>query len=238
MTQIPAFSLHDQNGRVVTPATFKGKYVVLYFYPKADTPGCTLQACGLRDNIKTIQALGATVVGVSPDDVKDLHKFKEKHDLNFTLLADPDTNLIKAMGIWKEKTFMGRRYMGVERTTFLIDGAGQIIKTYEKVNPVTHADNIIMDLKQIVMPAPPARTTEMLIGKSIIAKPKSKLLSVLKSPFERQATPQKNVKVTKTLEKKTTAVKPATRKVVAKTVSTKKSIAKKPASKRAPAKKK
>jgi thioredoxin-dependent peroxiredoxin len=143
----PPFSLPDQNNQVVTLDQFKGKKVVLYFYPKADTPGCTVQACGLRDNIKVLKELGATVVGVSPDDQSDLKNFEKKYNLNYTLLGDPSHRMLEQYGVWKEKTFMGRRFMGVERTTVLIDEQGNIVKRYDNVNPVTHSAMIIQDIK-------------------------------------------------------------------------------------------
>lgn len=140
------FSLKDQDNKVVKLSDFKGKKVVLYCYPKADTPGCTTQACGIRDNIAAIKKLGAVVIGLSPDEPKALKKFQEKYNLNFTLVGDPTHTFLEKLGVWKEKSFLGRKYMGVERTTFLIDKTGKIIKTYEKVNPVTHADMILADL--------------------------------------------------------------------------------------------
>jgi peroxiredoxin Q/BCP len=142
----PNFSLPDQDGNTVTLDSFRGKKLVLYFYPKADTPGCTTEACGLRDSLNLIKKAGAVVIGVSPDDVKDLKKFAVKYGLPFTLLADPSTKTLQAFGVWGEKQFMGRTYMGVLRTTFLIDENGEIIKKYEKVNPETHADMILEDL--------------------------------------------------------------------------------------------
>lgn len=142
----PAFSLPDQNGNNVTLDSLRGKKLLLYFYPKADTPGCTVQACGLRDNISELKAAGVTIIGVSPDEVKDLKKFEQKYTLPFTLLADPSTKTLAAFGVWGQKTFMGRTYMGVHRTSFLIDEKGEIIKKYENVKPESHADMIIADV--------------------------------------------------------------------------------------------
>ncbi len=142
----PAFSLQDQNGTTVTLDSLKGKKALLYFYPKADTPGCTVQACGLRDNFGELKAAGLTIVGVSPDEVKDLKKFQQKYSLPFPLLADPGTKILQAYGVWGEKKFMGRTYMGVHRTSFLIDEKGDIIKKYEDVKPETHVDAIIADV--------------------------------------------------------------------------------------------
>jgi len=142
----PSFSLKDQNNNTVKLVDFKGKKLVLYCYPKADTPGCTVQACGIRDNIAEIKKLGAVVVGLSPDEPSKLKKFEEKYHLNFTLIGDPSHDILKKLGVWKKKSFMGREYMGVARTTFLIDEKGSIIKTYPDVNPATHAHTIIKDL--------------------------------------------------------------------------------------------
>jgi thioredoxin-dependent peroxiredoxin len=144
----PDFSLRDQNGQTVTLNDFAGEKLVLYFYPKADTPGCTAQACGLRDHISDIRVAGAEIVGVSPDEIEDLKHFEKKYNLNFRLLGDPSHKTLEAYKVWKEKSFMGRRFMGVERTTFLIDEQGNIIETYEQVNPTTHADMIIARLQQ------------------------------------------------------------------------------------------
>ena len=146
----PAFTLPDQNGKPVSLEQFKGRKVVLYFYPKADTPGCTVQACGLRDSKKTLDSLGAAVIGVSPDETADLRHFEKKYNLNFPLLADPEHVVLEKYGVWKEKNFMGRRFMGVERTTVLIDENGNVIKRYDGVNPVTHAGMIMADLQQPV----------------------------------------------------------------------------------------
>ena len=145
--QAPKFSLPDQNGTIVTLDSFKGKKVVLYFYPKADTPGCTTQACGLRDNIGELRKNGVVVVGVSPDELAALKKFADKYTLPFTLLADPSTKVIQAYKVWGEKQFMGNKYMGVLRTTILIDEQGAIMKRYNNVKPETHTDSILADIR-------------------------------------------------------------------------------------------
>lgn len=147
--QAPRFSLKDQDNRTVTLDSFKGKKLLLYAYPKADTPGCTAQACGLRDNIGALKKAGVVVVGISPDEVADLKKFAQKYGLPFTLLADPDLIALKAYNVWGEKQFMGRRYMGVLRTTFLISETGAVLKRYDNVKPETHADTIIADIKAL-----------------------------------------------------------------------------------------
>jgi thioredoxin-dependent peroxiredoxin len=153
--QAPLFTLPDQNGKRVSLSEFGGQTVVLYFYPKADTPGCTAQACGMRDNMKVFRDRNVAVIGISPDDVSDLKHFEKKYNLNFTLLADPNHDVLEMYGVWKEKSFMGRHFMGVERTTILIDEKGEIIKRYNGVNPVAHAGMIIADITKQPLPAQP-----------------------------------------------------------------------------------
>ena len=126
----------------------KGKRVVLYFYPKDDTPGCTVEACAFRDNVKKIDKLNAVVLGVSPDDTKSHDKFIQKFKLPFTLIPDTDKKIVEAYGVWGEKTFMGRKYMGVFRTTFIIGTDGKIEKVFEKVKPEGHAEEVLEFLSQ------------------------------------------------------------------------------------------
>lgn len=140
----PAFSLADQEGNTVSLADFAGKSrVVLYFYPKAMTPGCTVQAQGLRDSSEGLAARDAVALGVSPDPVKRLKKFEEKEELNFTLLADEDHSVAEAYGVWGLKKFMGREYMGVMRVTFIIDKDGSIAHVMDKVKTKTHHDDVL-----------------------------------------------------------------------------------------------
>ena len=146
----PDFSLPDQNGLVHTKKEYRGKWVVLYFYPKDDTPGCTKEACTFRDAIATFQKLGVEIVGVSKDSVSFHKKFADKYHLNFTLLSDESHEMIKAYGSWGEKKFMGRVFEGTLRNTYLIDPHGVIVKTYEKVNPLTTSSQILTDLKDLV----------------------------------------------------------------------------------------
>ena len=148
MKPAPDFSLQDQNGDTKTLADYAGKWLVLYFYPKDDTPGCTTEACNFRDERDAIAEFGnAEVVGISKDSVASHKKFIDKHHLNFTLLSDPEHVVIEAYDSWKPKKFMGREYIGVERNTFLINPEGQIVKEYRGVNPKLHAAEIIADLK-------------------------------------------------------------------------------------------
>ncbi len=150
MTKAPDFSLEDQDGTVRSLKDYAGKWVVLYFYPKDDTPGCTQEACSFRDERDAIAEFGnAEVIGVSKDSVKSHKKFAEKHSLNFTLLSDPDHVAAEAYDSWKLKKFMGREYMGMERNTFIISPAGEIAKEYRGVNPKNHAREIITDLKSL-----------------------------------------------------------------------------------------
>src|SRR5262249_52736527 len=129
----PDFTLTSDAGEAVTLSSLRGKPVVLYFYPRDDTPGCTKQACGIRDAYGEFQAKGAVVLGVSPDDEGSHVKFRDKYDLPFTLLADPDHAVADQYGVWGEKKFAGRKYMGVTRSTFVIDGDGNVAKVFPKV---------------------------------------------------------------------------------------------------------
>jgi peroxiredoxin Q/BCP len=145
----PTFTLPDQNGDSVKLSNFKGQTVVLYFYPRADTPGCTTQACGVRDHFEDYAEIGARVIGVSPDEVADVKKFAEKFDLDFTLLADADHAIAEKYGTWVEKSMYGKKYMGVQRATFLIDAEGKIAKVFPKVSPKTHDDIVLKALAEL-----------------------------------------------------------------------------------------
>jgi len=146
-TVAPSFTLADQEGREHTLADYAGKWILLYFYPKDDTPGCTIEACTIRDQFKDFKKVGAVVLGVSTDSVASHKKFAEKFELPFTLLADVNKEVVGAYGVFGEKKMMGRTHMGVQRTSFLIDPEGKIAKVYEKVKPEAHAAEIIADLK-------------------------------------------------------------------------------------------
>jgi thioredoxin-dependent peroxiredoxin len=145
----PQFTLQNQDGDDVSLADLAGRTVVLYFYPKADTPGCTTQACGIRDRASEYDAAGAVVLGVSPDQVDAIKKFHSGQSLNFTLLADPDRTLIDQYGVWGEKKNYGRTYMGVMRSTFIIDGDGTIAKVFPNVSPKTHDDVVLKALGEL-----------------------------------------------------------------------------------------
>lgn len=143
------FSLPDQNNELHSLKQYKGKWVVLYFYPKDDTPGCTKEACGFRDSFHELQKLGVVILGVSKDTVKSHQKFAQKYDLNFPILSDINHEVIEKYGAWGEKKFMGRVYNGIFRKTYLINPEGQIVKEYEKVNPLIHAQELITDIKEL-----------------------------------------------------------------------------------------
>ncbi len=140
--QAPAFSAIDENGNTITLNDFAGKKLVLYFYPKDDTPGCTAEACSLRDNYNDLIAKGYAVLGVSPDDSKKHTKFIAKYELPFSLLADTDQAVCNAYGVWVEKSMYGKKYMGVARTTFVIDETGVLTEIIEKVDTKNHAAQI------------------------------------------------------------------------------------------------
>jgi thioredoxin-dependent peroxiredoxin len=142
----PDFSLTSDSGEVVSLSDLRGRPVVLYFYPKDDTPGCTAQARGIRDAWGEFQRSGAVVLGVSPDSPKKHVKFREKYGLPFTLLADEDHAVAEAYGIWVQKSFAGKKYMGVERSTFIIDAEGKLAKIMRNVKPSEHADDVLAAL--------------------------------------------------------------------------------------------
>jgi peroxiredoxin Q/BCP len=145
--QAPIFSLPDQDGTVHTLEQYKGKKVLLYFYPKDDTPGCTTEACNFRDGYKDFIKMGLVILGVSADSVKSHKKFADKFTLPFPLLSDESHAICEAYGVWGLKKFMGREYMGISRSSFLIDEKGNIEKIYENVKAGDHADEVISDVK-------------------------------------------------------------------------------------------
>jgi len=142
----PDFDLPDQHGNQVSLSDLRGQNVVLYFYPRADTPGCTAQASSVRDRSSEYASAGARVIGVSPDSVEDVSKFARKYELEFTLLADADHSVAEAYGTWGEKSMYGKKYWGVRRATFLIDADGRIAKVFPKVSPKTHDDVVLAAL--------------------------------------------------------------------------------------------
>ncbi|HTC73324.1 MAG TPA: thioredoxin-dependent thiol peroxidase [Solirubrobacteraceae bacterium] len=146
--QAPDFELPDQDGRAVKLGDFAGQPLVLYFYPKADTPGCTTQACGVRDHQADYSGVGAVVLGISPDPVAKIRKFHDKHGLSFPLLADEDHAVAESYGVWVTKSMYGRSYLGNERTTFIIDPAGRVAEVLRKVKPAEHDALVLKALER------------------------------------------------------------------------------------------
>ncbi len=143
------FTLPNQEGKLHTLKEYLGQWVVLYFYPKDDTPGCTVEACQFRDNFPKFKRSQAVVFGVSVDTVKKHAKFATKYELPFTLLSDEEKKVVELYGVWAKKKFMGREYMGILRTTFLINPAGKIAKIYENVKPDGHAEEVLKDINEL-----------------------------------------------------------------------------------------
>lgn len=143
----PQFTLPDQNGVKHSLSDYRGKWVLIYFYPKDDTPGCTKEACMLRDAFPAFEKLDAVILGISADNEKSHKKFEEKYQLPFTLLSDTEKTVVQAYGVWAPKKFMGREFLGILRTSFLIDPEGNIAKVYENVKPAVHAEEVLVDLK-------------------------------------------------------------------------------------------
>ncbi len=148
--QAPDFELKANTGETVKLSDFRGKYVVLYFYPKDMTPGCTTQACDFRDNYERFKELDAVILGISPDPIERHQKFIDKHDLPFLLLSDEDHQVAEAYGVWKLKKMFGKEYMGIERSTFLIDKDGTVIKEWRKVKVKGHVEEALEYLKEKV----------------------------------------------------------------------------------------
>jgi thioredoxin-dependent peroxiredoxin len=150
----PDFELPDQDGQPVRLSDLRGTRVVLYFYPKADTPGCTTQACGIRDHRADYEAAGVRVIGVSPDPVAKLKRFQDKQSLDFTLLADADHAVSEAYGVWAEKSMYGKTFWGVRRATFIIDEDGTVARVFPKVSPKTHDEAVLGALEELRGPPP------------------------------------------------------------------------------------
>lgn len=149
-SKAPDFTLADQKGESHTLSDYRGQWVLVYFYPKDDTPGCTQEACMIRDNFPEFKKLKIQVFGISADSAKSHAKFADKYDLPFTLLADEDKKTIQAYGVWAKKKFMGREYLGILRTSLLINPKGKISKIYENVKPAEHAREVLEDLSTVI----------------------------------------------------------------------------------------
>lgn len=145
----PEFSLPDQNGKMHSLSDYEGKFVILYFYPKDMTPGCTVEACSFRDNIGELNEINVQVLGVSADSIEKHKKFEEKQKLNFPLLSDEKKEMLKDYGVWVEKSMFGKKYMGIQRDSFLINPDGVIVKHYKKVKVTEHTDQVIADVKAL-----------------------------------------------------------------------------------------
>ena|SRR3989344_4401848 len=143
----PDFLLPDQNGKMHNLSDYKGNIIFIYFYPKDDTPGCTTEGCSVRDNMKVLEKLKVEVFGISADSQESHKKFAEKYQLNFTLLSDVEKSVLNKYGAWGEKKFMGKTYMGILRTSFLIDKKGKVLKIYEKVKPEQHIAEVLEDIQ-------------------------------------------------------------------------------------------
>lgn len=146
----PEFSLPDQNNTVHSLSQYRGKYVLIYFYPKDDTPGCTTEACTIRDAWQQFKKVSIVVLGISTDSTHSHEKFAAKFQLPFTLLADEDKKIVNAYRVWGKKKFMGREYMGISRSSFLINPEGKIVKIYEKVKPEIHAEEVLKDVAALL----------------------------------------------------------------------------------------
>lgn len=145
----PAFSLPDQDGKVHTLHDYAGKWLIVYFYPRDNTPGCTVEACSFRDASHDFKEIGVEILGISKDTVRKHKNFATKHHLNFPLLSDVSTETIKAFGAWGARTFWGRKFEGTLRNTYIIDPQGKVVKMYEKVNPLIHVEEIIEDIREL-----------------------------------------------------------------------------------------
>lgn len=221
------FTLQTDTGDMLALSSLRGKNVVLYFYPKDDTPGCTLESCELRDLFPRFAASDAVVLGISPDDVASHRKFKAKFHLPFTLLVDENHALAEALGLWVEKTFYGKKYMGVQRTTYIIGTDGEVKHVFEKVNPAGHADEVMAFLAGGADAAQQARAG---FDAAVAAAPKTAAKPVARKPVVKKPAKKAAKKVVKKVVKR--VAKKVVKKVVKKVA---KKVAKKAAKK--PAKK-
>ncbi|MBP6691960.1 MAG: thioredoxin-dependent thiol peroxidase [Xanthomonadales bacterium] len=217
--RVPDFDLATDRGDRVSSTSLRGRRFVLYFYPKDDTPGCTREACSFRDNLPAFEGAGVPVYGVSADDSAAHARFVHKHGLNFPLLADPDRQLIQAMGVWVEKSLYGRRYFGIARATFVISAEGRIEKVWEKVSPDGHGPEVLAYLRGEAAPTKPAPAPLARIA--LIAKVALKPAAPMKKPAAKKPAAKKPATKKPALARpapktKRPATKAAPRKAVAK----------------------
>ena len=215
----PDFHLNNEEGKTISNAGLEGQRFVLYFYPKDDTPGCTKQACGFRDNLPAFNKLNVPVFGISADDEKTHGKFVKKYNLNFSLLADPEHSICDAFGVWVEKNMYGKKYFGIQRSTFVIGTSGKIEQVWAKVSPETHAEEVLAYLN-----AGSAKKTSSV----------KKVLTV-KTPAKK--VPDKKAATKTLLAKKLASKKVVSNEALAKKMPTKKAATKKTAVTKTPAKK-
>ena len=215
----PDFHLNNEEGKTISNAGLEGQRFVLYFYPKDDTPGCTKQACGFRDNLPAFNKLNVPVFGISADDEKTHGKFVKKYNLNFSLLADPEHSICDAFGVWVEKNMYGKKYFGIQRSTFVISGNGKIEQVWAKVSPETHAEEVLAYLNA----GAGKKTSSLKKAPGVMATAKQ--------------VPDKKAVTKKVTPKKAVAKKTVTKKAVTKKIPAKKAVAKKAIVKKAPARK-
>jgi peroxiredoxin Q/BCP len=215
---VPDFDLATDRGDRVSSTSLRGRRFVLYFYPKDDTPGCTREACSFRDNLPAFEGAGVPVFGVSADDTAAHARFVHKHRLNFPLLADPDRQLIQAMGVWVEKSLYGRRYFGIARATFVISSEGRIEKVWEKVSPDGHGPEVLAYLRGDAPPAKPAPALPARIAliAKVVLKPSAPVKkAAVKKPVAKKPAAKKPALATKTPKRKPPTAKPAAKKATA-----------------------
>lgn len=212
--RVPDFDLATDRGDRVSSTSLRGRRFVLYFYPKDDTPGCTREACSFRDNLPAFEGAGVPVYGVSADDSAAHARFVHKHRLNFPLLADPERQLIQAMGVWVEKSLYGRRYFGIARATFVVSAEGRIEKVWEKVSPDGHGPEVLAYLRGEAAPAKPAPAPVARIA--LMAKVAVKPAAPAQKPVAKKPAARKPKPAKPAPKRKPPATKVAPRKAVAK----------------------
>jgi len=234
--RVPEFQLPVDNGRTISSADLAGKRYLLYFYPKDDTPGCTVEACSFRDNLPAFEKAGIAVFGVSADDALSHQRFARKHGLNFPLIADPNHQLIGPMGVWVEKSMYGKKYMGIQRSTFLVGSDGIIEKVWENVKPLTHTAEVLDYLGVNVEVKRPSAVVEA-VKAAVGMVTKAARGSVSRGLKPAPGKPALKEPVVRPSAKKPAAKAAAAKKAVGKSAAPKKAAPKKTAKKAAAAKK-